>query len=240
MTKTCKICGFKGDADLFAKNRRICLGCYSKRQAHYRDNADKEKRSEYNRQYRQNNNEPLKTQKKKYYEENKDSILEQNKVRYQINSEDIKIKNSEYRKNNKNKRNARDKERRSSDPVYKLRTYISSDVLLGLKRNNGSKMGQSTFDHIGYSVKQLKDYLEQQFEPWMSWDNHGKYNSKTWDDIDPTTWTWQIDHIIPRADLPFSSMIDNNFKKCWALNNLRPLSSKANIVNGSKLKRRKK
>jgi hypothetical protein len=57
--------------------------------------------------------------------------------------------------------------------------------------------------------------LEKQFEPWMNWQNHGVY--KNWDDNDQSTWTWQIDHIIPQSDLPYTSMEDENFKKCWAL-----------------------
>jgi hypothetical protein len=28
-------------------------------------------------------------------------------------------------------------------------------------------------------------------------------------------------------------MEDDNFKKCWALNNLRPLSAKQNILDGT-------
>jgi 5-methylcytosine-specific restriction endonuclease McrA len=67
----------------------------------------------------------------------------------------------------------------------------------------------------------------------MNWNNHGKYNAKTWDDNDPSTWTWQVDHIIPRSDLPYTSMEDDNFKKCWSLDNLRPLSAKQNIIEGS-------
>ena len=48
-----------------------------------------------------------------------------------------------------------------------------------------------------------------------------------------STWTWQIDHIILRADLLYTSMEDENFKKCWALSNLRPYSAKQNILDGT-------
>lgn len=61
----------------------------------------------------------------------------------------------------------------------------------------------------------------------------GKYDPKTWDDNDNSTKTWQLDHIIPQADLPYTSMEDENFKKCWALENLRPLSSKQNCFEGA-------
>jgi hypothetical protein len=68
----------------------------------------------------------------------------------------------------------------------------------------------------------------------MNWDNQGAYNSKTWDDNDKSTWKWQLDHIIPQSDLPYTSMQDENFKKCWALSNLRPYSAKQNSIDGAR------
>ena len=34
------------------------------------------------------------------------------------------------------------------------------------------------------------------------------------------------------SELPYTSMTDDNFKKCWSLNNLRPYSAKQNILDG--------
>ena len=68
----------------------------------------------------------------------------------------------------------------------------------------------------------------------MNLNNYGKYNSKTWNDNDPSTWTWQIDHIIPHSTFKYTSMKDNEFKKCWSLSNLRPLNSKQNFLEGVK------
>ena len=44
----------------------------------------------------------------------------------------------------------------------------------------------------------------------MTWENQGKYNPKQWDDNDPTTWKWQLDHIIPQSDLPAMSMDEDS------------------------------
>lgn len=82
--------------------------------------------------------------------------------------------------------------------------------------------------------KHKSDFSASQFEPWMTWGNHGRY-SKLWNDNDSLTWTWQIDHIISQSKLPYTSMTDENFKKCWALENLRPLSAKQNIIKGDRL-----
>jgi len=83
-------------------------------------------------------------------------------------------------------------------------------------------------------MQELKNHIEKQFKPWMNWNNRGPYKINEWNDNDPTTWTWQIDHIIPQAKLPYTSMDDENFKKCWALENLRPLSAKLNLFKGIK------
>jgi len=74
----------------------------------------------------------------------------------------------------------------------------------------------------------------------MTWENHGKYDPKTWDNNNSKTWTWQIDHIVPHSTFKYSSMEDQAFKECWSLDNLRPYSSKQNQLDGvSKIRHRK-
>jgi 5-methylcytosine-specific restriction endonuclease McrA len=60
----------------------------------------------------------------------------------------------------------------------------------------------------------------------MNWDNYGKYNKDK--------MTWQIDHKIPQSKLPFKSFDDDNFRKLWALDNLQPLETVANIKKGNR------
>jgi hypothetical protein len=74
----------------------------------------------------------------------------------------------------------------------------------------------------------------------MNWENWGKYKPESWDDNNKTTWTWNIDHIIPHSDLPYKSPKDENFKKAWSLENLRPYSAKQNILDGTSRIRHKK
>lgn len=119
----------------------------------------------------------------------------------------------------------------ADDPFFKMRRLISSSINKSLKKNNSSKE-TSIIDFLPYTINELKQHLESQFEPWMNWDNWGTYNIKTWDDNDSSTWTWQIDHIIPQSELPYNSMQHPNFKKCWDLANLRPLSARTNIEDG--------
>lgn len=60
------------------------------------------------------------------------------------------------------------------------------------------------------------------------------------DDNDSSTCTWQIDHIVPQSNLPYTSVVDKNFKLCWSSLNLRPCSAKQNILDGSNKVRNKK
>lgn len=121
-----------------------------------------------------------------------------------------------------------------NDTNYKLRKNVSYAIWEALKKNKSSKQNENFLEHLPYTIKELKEHLESQFEPWMNWNNWGVYNAQAWDDEDQATWTWQIDHIIPQSMLKYSSMQDGNFVKCWALNNLRPLSAKKNNLDGVK------
>ena len=121
-----------------------------------------------------------------------------------------------------------------TDIEYKLHHNLSCMI-----RQSIRKCSKQVKLYLDYSFIELRDHLESLFEPWMTWNNWGKYNVTLWDDNNPATWTWQIDHIIPQSDLLYSSMEDDNFKKCWALDNLRPYSAKLNSIEGAKRARHK-
>ena len=120
-----------------------------------------------------------------------------------------------------------------TDIAFRLRNRISSTIRNHLFIYGSSKNGKSILKYLPYNIDELKQYLENQFDTWMTWDNYGQYNPNTWNDSDPVTWVWNIDHIMPQSDLPYTSMEDDNFKKCWALNNLRPYSAKQNLIDGT-------
>lgn len=188
------------------------------------------------REYVVENSDKIKENKKQYYEENKESILENSKIRYQNNFDHIRVVKEKYRISHKEERNKNSKDRYDNDPVFKLRILVSSSVLKFIKSNGSSKGGESSIKYLTYTIQELKEHLEKQFEPWMTWNNQGKYDRKIWDDNDSATWTWQIDHIIPQSLLPYTSMEEENFKKCWSLENLRPYSAKQNLIDGNRRK----
>ena len=151
---------------------------------------------------------------------------------YENNKEFVKEKSKKYAQKNNIKLNLRVAQRRKTDIAFRLRRSISSTVRRVLHQFGKSKALKSILQYLPYTLEDLKQHLENKFEPWMTWENQGNYRLKYWDDNDQSTWRWHIDHIIPQAALPYTSMEDDNFKKCWALENLRPLSAKENILKG--------
>ena len=164
--------------------------------------ANKEKRNEQRRQYYQANKE----KKHQYYQDNREAIVEYQKEYHQANKE----RAAEYRRN-----------RYNNEPVVALRNNVSNLIGHALKRNDGSKVGESVLQYLPYTIEQLKEHLENQFEDWMTWSNRNE---------------WHIDHIIPQSKLPYASMDEPNFQKCWSLENLQPLEAKENMSLGNREK----
>lgn len=99
----------------------------------------------------------------------------------------------------------------------KLKSCLASAICNSLQ---GRKQGRHWEFLVGYTVEQLKQYLEKQFTDGMSWQNYGK---------------WHIDHIRPKSSFQFLSPDDEDFKKCWSLSNLQPLWAKDNLQKHNKI-----
>jgi hypothetical protein len=138
------------------------------------------------------------------HKKNTVAILEQKKQYRKDNSDKIRLSHKEY-----------ERKRLQLDPSFRLRKNIAKTIRDAIKKYSGLKAGVSILKYLPYTIDKLKAYLEKQFDDKMSWDNHGSY--------------WHIDHIIPQSKLPYSSMVEDNFKRCWALENLQPLEAIANI-----------
>lgn len=232
MDKECNICHKTYDISLFPffirKTGSIyilnqCISCHKKyKKNYYIINSNK---------YSENN--------KKNYIKNKIKLDKYGKEYRSSNKEKNNLYQKEYREKNKEKLNTYKanyiKNRLNNDPLFKIRRNVSRLVSSYLKRYGFRKNKSSILDHIGYTIDDLKKHLEKQFEPWMSWNNWGVYDKNSWIKDDPSTWTWQIDHIIPQTMLPYEAVTDDNFKKCWKLENLRPISAKVNLVKSNKI-----
>lgn len=237
--RICSKCNLEKDENCFSKGGRgylksQCKDCNKQYRLDH-----KTEQQEYDKQYYQDNKKPIyeankslfKEKNAKYYQENKEVLLEKRKMYYIDNLPVIKDRAHQYRLTHKGARNKHSKDRYDNDPVFKLRVLVSTAVGKFLKNVGSSKDGKSSSKYLPYTIQELKDHIEKQFESWMTWSNQGKYDPKIWNDNDQTTWVWQIDHIIPQSKLIYTSLDEDNFQKAWALDNLRSLSAKQNIMD---------
>jgi len=121
-------------------------------------------------------------------------------------------------KHRENKRNY-EKNRKSNDPLYKLISNFRTAIYQVLKENNVKKNGHY-FDILKYTPEQLIEHLEKQFSDEMTWDNYGD---------------WHVDHKHPISLYNIKEIGDNEFMKCWSLDNLQPMWGVDNIKKSNKL-----
>ena len=191
----------------------------------YREN-NKEKVKETQRKYRENNKEKIKIYNEIYRnkEENKIKMNEYNIKFYNDNKERererILIYKKKYHEENKDiekeKRKANDKKRKTNDKIYNLRETIRNSINKSIKRK-GYKKSSRTHEILGCSFEFFKEYIEKQFEPWMNWENKGKYDGSF-------DFGWDLDHIIPIS----SAKTEEEVLKLNHYTNFQPLCSKVN------------
>lgn len=182
--------------------------------------------------------------KKKYYEQNKKRLNEDNKKRHLQRMQDPE---------NKRQHNEKSRLRRLANPVMvecvvcnevfqrirgaktcgdvcsrqneinqyqKRESRITNRLGRGLRRSFKGIISKWTWEVLDFTREEFVERFEFLFVDGMSWDNMSE---------------WHIDHIRPIAS--FKQMDDINsedFKECWALNNLQPLWASDNMSKGAK------
>ena len=176
------------------------------------DKRENEKRKEYFYEYNEKNKENFSLRNKEYYLKNKEKRKEY--------FEKHKEKKKEHNKQNidKIKLNSRNSYNRrfNADPLYRLTRNVRGLIQRSIKRNKFSK-NSSTIQILGCSFEEFKIHLENNFEPWMNWENYGKYNGEF-------NHGWDIDHIVPSS----SAKCEEDIYKLNHYTNLQPLCSKIN------------
>ena len=105
--------------------------------------------------------------------------------------------------------------RHQNNPAARISNIIAPSICHAIKNQ---KAGRKWETLVGYTVNELMAHLESKFKPGMSWDNQGSY--------------WHIDHIRPQSW--FDQLDPEQFKACWALENLQPLEAIENIRKGNR------
>jgi hypothetical protein len=116
-----------------------------------------------------------------------------------------------YNQNNKETRKKYRNNRRLKDPKYRLLCNFRSR----LQEILGGGRSKHTLEVLGCSLEELKQHIESQFQPWMTWENMGGRSVST-----PNT-TWDIDHIIPLS----SAQTEEDVYRLSHYTNLQPLCS---------------
>ena len=207
--------------------RSICKVCQNEiSKVFYKDNIDKIKKykarpevKEYRKEYSQKYHKEYYTrpdviERKEDFKENfqKDYLREYHS-RPEIIERDKKW-GKDYRSNPKVRQHRReyDKERYDTNPLVRLHSVMRSSIYRSL---NGDKDNMSWEKLVGYTKLDLKSHLESQFQEGMTWENAGTY--------------WHIDHKVPMCMFNIISYHDEEFKKCWSLENLQPLLAEDNL-----------
>jgi len=157
---------------------------------------------------------------KKRWKENKDHVYKLNKKWKDNNPEYYINYNKKYEQNNKIKileyHKKYNRIKYKKDPIFRLKDQISTFINSSLNKINCKKNIRS-YKILGCSFEEFKLYLESKFEPWMTWENQGKYNGDL-------NYGWDIDHIIPIS----SATTEEEILKLNHYSNLQPLCSKVN------------
>ena len=160
---------------------------------------------------------------KKWRDNNKEYMSNKSKTWYEQNKEHRKEYLKEYREKNivKIRKTKRDYERnrKASDPLYKLISNFRTAIYQVLKENSVEK-NKSYFDILQYTPEELINHLEKQFKDDMTWENYG---------------IWHVDHKLPITSFDIQEMGDEEFMKCWSLDNLQPMWGEENIRKSNKV-----
>jgi hypothetical protein len=133
--------------------------------------------------------------------------------------EKSRLYTKKYKKTDKYKKYSRkyEKEKRQSDPLYKIKDTVRGRLYKFLKVRNMKKTNK-TFEMVGCTPQFLIKYLEKQFQPGMTWDNH-------------TVDGWHIDHKIP---LDSANTLED-VEKLSHYTNLQPLWAEENLKKSDKI-----
>lgn len=177
---------------------------------------EKIKKKKYMKEWREKNKEKI----KKYVEDNKEKIAKASSEWAKNNPDKILAASKKWRENNKDKANKINaesrKKRKESDIVFRVSCNVRTMMSKSFSRGGYSKKSK-TYKILGCSYEEFKEYIESQFEDWMTWDNYGKYNGEE-------EYGWDIDHITPIS----SAINENDVIELNHFTNLQPLCSKIN------------
>jgi hypothetical protein len=163
------------------------------------------------------NSENIKKRVSNYRKNNKEKVSECKKKHYYINREKILEQKKIYTDKTRKIRNKKRYEKYHSNTLFKIMNNMRTRMRIFMKSKN-IKKNNKTIIILGAEPQTIKEHIEKQFKDGMSWENYGYYG-------------WHIDHIIP---LSSANTEEDVFKLCH-YTNLQPLWCGENYKKGKKI-----
>lgn len=116
----------------------------------------------------------------------------------------------QWHSDNRERINTYRKERRQSDPAFRLACNLRTRLSFLIRKASTSKTSQ-TLDLLGCHLDDFMKHLEAMFHDGMNWGNYG---------------SWHIDHKIPCAS--FDLTRPDHQRQCFHFSNLQPLWAEDN------------
>jgi hypothetical protein len=217
---------------------------------------------ERDRLWRQENAEQKRANDRAYGQANRERIAKRNAARYADLKDERRPKAAEWYRKNKDQVKRRVKEsalkrrlenpeivreknrlararRKEADPigfaakmaVQRAKRLSTESGLLNSRmgrlmycslRSRGGKGGRRWTELAGYSIELLIKRLKSTMPHGWTWDDY-------------LAGRLHVDHIVPIAAFSYDSADHVDFRRCWALSNLRLLPARENMVKSAKL-----
>lgn len=168
----------------------------------------------------ENQNFERKKYKSEWYFRNKERIIPIRHKYYIENRKKIMNRAANYKKNNRERYNARKRQRKIDDPEFRILTLCRERIRQALKNNYKS---ETTKKLLGCTINELKKHLQKTaIENGYINFNINNYSGKD----------YHVDHIKPCALFDLSKKLEQ--KKCFNYTNLQILSAIDNLEKGDK------
>jgi len=156
---------------------------------------DPKKKKENNRKWQKNNSEKVNKKNRKWYRENLETVKAQKKRYYA---------------------------RKIKTDIYFRISHLLRSRLKDVAIKGNFKSGSAIKD-LGCSIEYFKQYIENQFQAGMSWENWSRIG-------------WHIDHQISLSVVDLTDRED--LKHVCHYTNLQPMWASDNISKGNKINRK--
>lgn len=217
---------------------RINFVSDEERKAYFREAARKDKNKHPERvrstakKWRENNPDKI----DKYVKKHKNKNLENSKKWQKENKEKAYANHAKYRENNRERvnliskasreragedglerRRKRSKERKTSNPIFKMSENIRSLIIISFKKKDFIKKSK-TEQILGCSLKEFSEYILSLCPEGVTLKDFGRYG-------------YQIDHVIPIS----SAKTEEEIVRLNHYTNLQPLFWRGNISKRDKI-----